>query len=218
MVGHALTEAFGVFYTTLKSANARHSAGIFKNINIVVVSEPNELTFVVGKHLKLGFHLIGNVYVFGRLATEKTGVVHIVNGNYVASFAELRLIVRNSSRKSRLENKLRGFYMVAHIIVGGLSNDKVGLCFANNFNQLVVLCLVGRVNEKVAYVAGYNLKSYRFSRFLCFADTDSAKLVSLDNNVTHIAVGNVTNGNVVTSLLAAKKSSSATDLHIIGMT
>ncbi len=218
MIGHTLTEALGILNAALKSANAGHSASVFENVDIVVVFEPNELTLVICKHIEFGFDLIRDVYVFGGLTTEEAGVIHIIDRNYFAGLAELRFIVRNCSGKGGLKDQLRGLNVVTHIVVGSLSDDEIGICGTNYLNKLIVLSFVGRVNEKIAYVAGNNLKAYRFARLLSLADTDTAELVGFDNDVTHIAVGNVTNGNVVSSFLAAKKGSSAADLHIIGMT
>ena len=82
-----MTEAFGVFYAALYAANTGQGACIFKHIAVVVVFKPNNLTFMLGQHLKFKLELIGNVYILGRLAIYTVVVFHIEKRCYLASRA-----------------------------------------------------------------------------------------------------------------------------------
>ena len=127
MVRIALAETFCILAAALDAPEPGKGPGDLHNVVVVVVLQPGKLAFVASEHFQFRFQFVGDVHIFGRLGVQKTGVIHIENGNYVACFAQLGLIVGNGGAKCGVEGKFGSFYVVVHIVVGGVGDDKVRL-------------------------------------------------------------------------------------------
>ena len=173
-INQTLTEALGIVRSALEAAVAAAGLDHIGEINIVVISHPNDLRLMAVEHLKLLVDKGSNINVLGGVEIDAAKSVHIKDRNKLGRLVRFRLVVRNGCREASAENKLACCRVVGHIVVGVVGDDKVGINVANDLDDLIdrlfiiknasVLKIIHNVN--IAPINGTNAYSKNSMFFL----------------------------------------------------
>ena len=99
-----------------------------------------------------------------------------------------------------------------------MRDDEIRLRLADDLDQTVVLFGIGTADGEVINIAGHDLESADSAGILRLLCADLAQLVGHNDQMTHVAVGNVADGDIVAALFTAQQRAAAVELHIVRMT